>query len=270
MPNIYKANMGDLVMYLMYVDESGDAGLINSPSNYYILSDIVVHELDWIACLQQLVTFRVRMKDIYGLRMNEEIHAYEMMGKPGPLSRILKHNRLAILRHFLDELNQMSEISVINVVVDKQSKQPNYDVFYKSWIVLLQRFENTIHHGNFPGSANPEERGMVFSDATNDGKLRQILRQARRYNPIPNHPFFGLGTGYRNLQMTHIIEDPNMRDSTHSYFVQAADTISYFLKQKLHPSSYIRRKHAQNYFDRVDNILCKVASRTDAQGIVFI
>ena len=36
-------------MFLMYVDESGDSGLINSPSTHFVLSGLVIHESDWIA-----------------------------------------------------------------------------------------------------------------------------------------------------------------------------------------------------------------------------
>lgn len=32
-------------MYLMYVDESGDSGLLGSPTRYFVVSGIVLHEL---------------------------------------------------------------------------------------------------------------------------------------------------------------------------------------------------------------------------------
>jgi Protein of unknown function (DUF3800) len=34
-------------MYLMYVDESGDPGLNNSPTRYFTLTGMVVHEQRW-------------------------------------------------------------------------------------------------------------------------------------------------------------------------------------------------------------------------------
>ena len=85
---------GRLVMYLMYVDESGDTGLVNSPTRYFCLSGIVVHELRWQTTLAQLVIFRRRMRDIFGLLMREEIHVYfdefkaeEQPTKPSPLPK---------------------------------------------------------------------------------------------------------------------------------------------------------------------------------------
>jgi hypothetical protein len=34
-------------MHLMYVDESGDSGLINSPTRYFVRTGIVLHDLRW-------------------------------------------------------------------------------------------------------------------------------------------------------------------------------------------------------------------------------
>ena len=45
-------------MYLMYVDESGDTGLANSPTRYFVLSGIVVHESRWREFINALVAFR--------------------------------------------------------------------------------------------------------------------------------------------------------------------------------------------------------------------
>jgi hypothetical protein len=44
----------------MYVDESGDSGLDNSPTRYFVLTGLVIHELRWRAYLEQMVNFRQR------------------------------------------------------------------------------------------------------------------------------------------------------------------------------------------------------------------
>lgn len=253
-------------MYLMYVDESGDCGLVNSPSRYFVLTGLVVHEMRWRPYLDQLITFRRQIKQQFGLRLREEIHASEMVNKPGNLVRIKRYDRLAILRLFADELTTMSDLNLINIVVDKRGKPASYDVFTKAWQALIQRFENTINHHNFPGSANPDEGGMIFPDHTDDKKLTQLLRQMRRYNPVPNQTIYG--PGYRNLMLTKIVEDPNFRDSGHSYYIQAADLAAYLLYQHLSPNSYMKRKAGSNYFLRLYPILCKVVSPKDPQGIV--
>lgn len=183
-------------MYLLYIDESGDSGLQNSPSRYFVLTGLVIHELRWKRYLNQIVDFRRRMRRSYGLKLREEIHSAHLINRPGSLIRIKKQDRLAILRHFADELATMNEISLISVVIDKYGKPADYNVFEMAWKVLIQRFENTMANRNFSGPANPDERGMLFPDNTDNKKLTQLLRKMRQYNPIPNQSYHG--TGYRN------------------------------------------------------------------------
>ena len=75
-------------MYLLYVDESGDTRVVNSPINYFILTGIVMHEKSWRNVLQALVIFRRNLKTTKGLKMTEEIHAVDFISRPGALVRI--------------------------------------------------------------------------------------------------------------------------------------------------------------------------------------
>lgn len=252
-------------MYLMYVDESGDVGLVNSPTRYFVLVGLVLHELRWQATREELINFRQALKQQFGLRLREEIHASAMLSRPGNLVRIAKHQRLEILRRHADKLAAMPDLSLICVAVDKQGKPATYNVFERAWEALIQRFENTLAHRNFPGPKNPDDRGMLFPDHTDDKKLNTLLRRMRVYNPIPNQAAFGLG--YRNLTVRSVIEDANFRDSAHSYFVQAVDVSAYLLYQHLAPSGYMKKKGGQNYFRRLDPVVCKVVTR-QPDGVV--
>ena len=253
-------------MFLMYVDESGDVGMNNSPTRYFVLTGIVLHELRWKDYLDQMLTFRQRMKLSFGLKMREEIHAAKFLTSPGDLQRIPRNDRLSILRYFAAEIASMPDLNVINIVVDKQGKPADYDPFDIAWKCLIQRFENTLSYRNFRGPANADERGMIFPDHTDDKKLSQLLRQMHRWNPTPNTG----AAGYRNLRLKQIIEDPNFRESHRSHFVQAADLCAFLLYQRLAPNGYMRKKAGGNYFLQLDPVLCKVASNVDPHGIVRI
>ena len=253
-------------MYLMYIDESGDAGLNGSPTRYFVLSGLVVHELRWKALIDELIAFRRDIKARFGFKLREEMHAGKMLTSPGDLARIPKHQRLEILRLYADFLAGFPDLSLIHVVVDKQGKSPDYPVFDKAWQALIQRFENTISARNFPGPHHNDERGMLFPDATDQKKLNQLLRRMRNYNPVANQ--LQHGPGYRNLQVRTIIEDANFRDSATSYLIQSADLSAFLLYQSLAPSAYMRKKSGQNYFKRLDPVLCRQASPRDPQGIV--
>jgi len=258
-------------MFLMYVDESGDSGSLaaGSPTAQFILTGIVIHELRWSEHLDNLLAFRQRMKMAYGLRLRDEIHASEMLGRSAPrYAHIRKHQRLAIVRAFAKQIGGMAGVNIINVVVRKAAKDPHYDIFEKAWQCLIQRFENTLAHRNFTGPQNAEDLGLLIPDHTDDKKLIQLLRRMRRYNPVPNQA--GFGPGYRNIQLRRIAEDPNFRDSGDSLFIQMADTAAYLLRQRDSPSTYMRRKGGVNYFGLLDDALCKVASSTNPQGIVYL
>lgn len=252
----------------MYVDESGDSGLVNSPTRYFVLSGLVMHELRWQAHLDHLINFRQTLRQTYGLRLREEFHAGAMLTRPGTeLTRITKHHRLAMIRHFADYLAGMTELSIINIVIDKQTKTGNYDVFEMAWKALIQRFENTLSHHNFPGPRNADDRGLLLCDHTEDKKVRTVMRRMRKFNPVPHHPLHP-ATGQRNIPLLTIVEDPNFRDSIHSFFIQAVDLAAFLIYQSLAPNSYMRRNSGQNYYRRLSPILCRHASRTDPHGIV--
>ncbi|HEY8971378.1 MAG TPA: DUF3800 domain-containing protein [Puia sp.] len=251
-------------MYLMYVDESGDIGPVHSsPTRYFILSAIVIHEMRWRNILQELVQFRQMLKATKGLKISEEIHCTNFISRPGPLVRIPRNDRLDIIKKCIDWLDSQTDISVYSVVVDKNEKPIGYDVFTQAWNALLMRFENTINHRNFPGPRNITDMGMVLSDNTDGNKLRTLLRKMRHYNMIPS--LFG---GARNMKLQYIIEDPVLRDSQYSFLHQMNDVVAYCAKQLYEPNSYMKRKGANTFYTRLDHVALKAVCRKNPYGIV--
>ncbi len=264
-------------MYLMYVDESGDCGMPadGSPTRYFCLTGLVVHELRWRDTLADLRQFRHWLKRQYHVYLEDELHAADMLNKPSrvaPSFQLLaKHERLAIIRNFADKIASLADISLINVVVDKASgKVPDKDeVFRWAWYSLFQRFENTIRYQNFPGPKNADDRGMVFPDNTDGVKLKKHISAMRLRNRLKVTQQFGAFV-YKDEPIKVIIEDPVMRDSRESYFIQAADCAAYLFKQSLEPSGYMKKHGGNAYFKRLEPVLCKHASMKDALGIVRI
>lgn len=153
-------------MFIMYVDESGDCGIEGSPSRYFALSGLVVHELRWHDTLEQLIALKRKLKEEFGFPMRSEFHAAALISRPGKLAMIPRYERLAMIRRYADALAAIPDINNINVIVDKLRKQPGYDVFEMAWKALVQRFENTISRRNFPGPLNSDDRGILFADRT--------------------------------------------------------------------------------------------------------
>ena len=255
-------------MHLMYVDESGDSGMLQngSPTRYYALSGVVLHELRWRPCLDELIAFRRRLREQPGLRLREEFHASAFINEPGDLVRIRRHQRLQMIRLFALQLAGMPDLNVINVLVDKQGKPADYDVFTNAWKALIQRLENTISHHNFPGPRNPDDRGLILCDHTEAAKLMRLLRQMRKFNPVPHRA--DIGSGYRDMPLRYVIEDPSHRDSAHSYFIQAADLVAFLLYQREAPCAYVRKKGARGWFALLHPVFCRYAAPADPDGIV--
>ena len=247
--------------------ESGDPGLTGSPTQHFVLSGLVMHELRWREFMDQVLAFRKRMKATYGLGVRDEIHAAEFVRSSSSIG-LPRHIRFLVLRHFAVELARMNWLSVTNVVVDKTGKPLGYDVFESAWKVLFQRFENTLAYRNFPGPQNPDDLGIVICDDTNGGKLSKLMRRMGSYNPIPNQQHAGMG--YRNMPIRKVIEDPNLRDSKDSYPIQAADLCAYLLFQHLKPNSFMKKKGGQNLFKQLEPILNKRASNKNSLGIVML
>jgi hypothetical protein len=257
----------------MYVDESGDTGLSRSPTSYFALTGIIIHESRWRDFLDRLIAFRKTLRSVYALPVRAEIHAAEYInGRVHAVrgSLIPRQDKLAILRNALDELAKISFISITSVIVDKTNKAtrtPPYDVFNAAWSTLFQRFENTMVHGNFPGAFN-DDYGMVITDATAGKKLLRMVRRMAVFNYVPNDPNYGGGP--RNIPIVRIIEDPYGKDSAETLPVQMADVAAYFLHQRFKPNAYIQRERAQFYYDRLGPALNRRASRFSQLGIVTL
>ncbi len=254
-------------MYLMYVDESGDTGTSNSPTRYFVLSAMIIHESRWHETLESLIVFRKHLRETKGLKLREEIHASHFITNPGKLVRIKRHDRLDILKQCVDWTAKQNNMNIISVVADKQNRKSG--VFDFAWEVLLQRFENTLNHGNFIGTTNANDRGIVIADNTDGKKLQALARRMRRYNPVPNVQSIYDG-GSRNLATTHIVEDIAMKDSATSYFHQIVDVIAYCLRQRYEPNAYMKNKGGNHFYERLNPVLVKKTSRTHPLGIVEV
>lgn len=82
-------------MYIYYIDDSGD---ING--NIYIFTAIGVPSSYWNEVFSSIKNFRKQLKDKYGIRMAQELHATDFIAGRGKLgSRIVsKYERSEIFK----------------------------------------------------------------------------------------------------------------------------------------------------------------------------
>lgn len=263
-------------MYLMYVDESGDSGMNNSPTRYFALAGIVVHELHWDRCFEEHLRFRRELRQNYGFRVRDEFHAAQLISRPGEYQSIKLHRRIEMIRRYADMLAGMKDqIDLISIIVDKQGRRQDFDAFEMAWKALIQRFSNTLQYHNFRGTPRDDSRqdyGVLICDNTDNKKLTELRRKMQRFNPIPHDPAHtNIGGGYRQLPLRSLVEDPHFKDSRHSYFVQSADLAAFLIYQSVSPNKHMRKRAGHRFFTRLRPVACVHASRTDRQmGIVRI
>lgn len=226
---------------MMYVDESGDPGTHNSPSKFFVLSALVLHESNWQNILDDFIGFRRELKRKYGLKMTEEIHASEFInGRPKTKVGIPRNLRLEILKRCLQWLDTRTDVSVFSVRCDKSR---GGDIFEWTWSVLIQRFENTLNYNNFP-NGNGADKGIIIADNTDGGKLTKLIRRMRRVNSIPSK----FGTAPLRKTLRAVVEDPIMRNSANSYFHQLVDVVAYCARQHYEPNKYMRTKGGRTFY----------------------
>lgn len=231
-------------MYLVYVDESGDPGVVRSPTRYFVLAALVVHETRWRLAMERLRAFRVAARERYGLRLRDELHAARMINNPGPLVRIARADRLAVLREFADTLARIPDLTLLHVVIDKQARTDDVPVFDAAWSALLRRIENGIATRRFRGPANPDDHAVLLPDATDGARLERLMDEHREFSTVT--------PGGRPL--LRLVEQPLLRNSIDSLLIQAADLCAFLVYQALAPSAYGRRKSLQNYVYRLGEL----------------
>jgi hypothetical protein len=233
-------------MYLMYVDESGDTGLsLKSPTRYFILSALVFHELRWNEMYDRQIQFRRWLKSQHGIALNEEIHATELMSARGIFKNIRPHARLNIMKNCLDWIGNQPDLSILTVAIDKRATTG--DVFDQSWERLIAEFETLVRNKKIPGPSNADERGIILPDNTNGKKLTAILWKMRGFNRN--------SANATQIKPITIVEDPFMKDSASSFFLQMVDVVAFFARQYFEPNSLIKNQGGGNYYGRLAAVI---------------
>lgn len=207
-------------MLLAYVDESGDTGDVAKPgaSLTYTLGCVLVDADRWPTAFDEMLAFRRRLKQKFGLPMRAELKANYLLRNSGPL-RSLNLGPGARRTIYRAHMRVMSTLParVFAVVVDKRAKHdmPAAEVFNLAWEGLLQRLERT--------STKENSTFVVIHDEGDDENIRKWVRRSRRYLTAGS----AYGTGSRQHAARLLVDDPVSRRSHQSYLVQSADLVAY-------------------------------------------
>lgn len=211
-------------MHLVYVDESGDPGINNSPTASYILSGLKVPAEHWHDAQRRLLAFRHRMRDHLGLKLSAEIHAAEFLGGAKVFHGLEARQRLRVALWLLRELVEVPGLSCHSVACLKQT-QP--EPMKTCWRHLAADLTSS--------STGPL---LLVADMGEAEAIKEAIMAFRSAHP----------------SQALIIEDPFHRDSRHSYFLQAVDLVAYLQRQRHHPNALFRARQPEELFSTLDKV----------------
>ncbi|OHD13347.1 MAG: hypothetical protein A2086_14665 [Spirochaetes bacterium GWD1_27_9] len=253
-------------MFLMYIDESGDPGLYveGKNSQHYILSGLILNMTDWTTYLDRLKKFRRWLDKKYKLSTREEIHASELIrvNKIESYKNITKSDRIEILRLYSEAIPKIfNKAKIINVCLDKNElKLGNFKNFSEyAWHRVIQRFDRFL-------SKQDRDKGIIIADDTDEPLIRNLLRRMRFYNPVKSN----YNDTFYNSIVENIIEDPFLRNSKHSYFIQTVDVLSHLLYRKEYPKGSLKKFNLHKYFFNTESILLKESTKKDKDNLGIV
>lgn len=214
-------------MHFIYMDESGDLGLINSPTSHYILAGFSIHHGDWLASSNLLLSFREEVQTRYGYPADKELHAAELLGGAKSLCGVGRHERLLIARQLIYRLSHCGFIKVFAWIVRKSSVNPLGVVAP----CVMRDLDQWARDGAFGVASSCEHKGyFVIHDRTSTPLFKCVPRPLS----LIGHP---VGQCSREVEM-----------------IQVADLIAYAVKQKYSPNGYARSSGVVTLCDKLKPI----------------
>lgn len=212
---------------MAYIDESGDTGVSSGSSLTFNLGCVLVDADGWPDAFDEVLAFRRRLRDTFGLPMRAEVKANYLLRNSGPFRTLglSPSQRHLIYRAHLRVLAQLPA-RAFAITVDKRSKTttPTH-IFDLAWEGMLQRLERT--------STKERVTFMISHDEGENDAVRRWVRRSRRYLTAGS----AFGTGTLTSPARRLVDDPIARRSDQSYFIQLADLVAYAAFRSVVPPS---------------------------------
>ncbi len=235
-----------MLMYLCYMDESGDPGP-RSDTPAYTVSAILVEDRAWSGVFEDLVRFRRYLNREFGLRMRDEVKATQLVNGSGPWAEnpIAPDTRMRIFRAFMRLQPKTGATRAFAVVVSKARLETVDEIRETAWRYAFNRLEVFTRKNS--------TTVMILHDVGDGPAKRRLARRMRRFEYVGQH--FGYGSEPRPFAA--LIEDPVERQSHESYFIQLADLNSYAAYRHDFPS----RLYGPDLWEQIGDGILRDADR---------
>jgi hypothetical protein len=247
-------------MHIFYADESYD-------QTKFIVSSLRVDVAEWKTLLGRIKTFRVDLRNAYGIKLRSELHAQTFVRhcSDGVSTRMLSiADRRVIFEQCIDFIATLP-IQIINVCLPLQKfAGRSNEAHFQAVDRLFNRIQTNVSR------LQPPSHALVIFDKGKEQQITKLSRRLSVFNYIPSQ--FGAwpgGAKAKNISTDRIVEDPVFRDSRDSYFLQLIDFVAFaLLKREVPPSPFVLKWGYHTLFDRLRPVLCVAASPADPCGIV--
>lgn len=236
-------------MHLVYIDDSADG-------KARCFSALIVPADEWHEAHAHLIGMRRAMKASDGIYTTVELHATDWLGGRGRIAphMVPRGARARLYQFALASIAMLPSAQLINAYGHKGQETTLFER-------LLNRIDTNMRHAS--------SQCVLISD---EGKsYDSLLRRMRRYNYIPSQ--FGAwadGSMATHVPVDRIIEDLNYRDSSRSYFVQAADFCAFSLLRYEKPTSRIIEAGLRDAFEILSPIIVRQAYARDHRKMGII
>lgn len=236
-------------MYLAYFDESGDSGVQDSPTRFFVLSCVLLHQSHWLPTLNALIAMRRTMRETLNVSPRAELKAIDIRRGRGALYNLRwpVDRRMLFYRNIMRHVaTNLTEVKIFSVAIDKvPAAAKGWEPRETAWEFALQRVHRFCDDGQHPT--------MIFPDEGHGVLVKRLMRRMRRYGRVPRR----WGEGTLSLPTQRMVEDSNDRNSRDSYFIQLADLCAF----AAHRSRYLdpRPKVSTDLWDALgDRLLLPV------------
>ena len=234
-------------MHLVYIDDSKDGHKV-------CFSALLIPVDQWQAGLEHLHGTRRQMRESDGAYIRVEHHATDWLGGRGHIATqvIPKGARARLFKFVLSAIARMPGAQLINAAGTKANEDR-----------LFERLLNRIH-------VNVTKAGSHALIISDEGKSYDAqLRRLRKHNIIRGRYLMSDGNfPLVNMPLKLIVEDPVYRDSSRSFFIQAADFCAFSLLRFRHPTPTTIVSGIDQAFRILEPICVKAAFYRDPLGII--
>lgn len=243
---------------LLFIDESGDDGLVKGSSEFYILAGVALEDKFWKETFWKLFNFRKTLLQRFGLRA-DEIKGEAIFQHEGVLfnSGLLPDDQRWICESLLDLI--CDELKADLFVLAKSKREflhrhpmsmsnPTKIFREETWRGYLSLYEEALLLKS--RELGSPQTGLVFYDRNQEKYIRKLVREfTRKFDEQGEFPGYGL------------IEDVLFYNSKASFFIQLADFLASVSLR------IVRGKSEKDTFDMTSEMIAKLRRKAEAFSI---